>query len=84
MRFMTSADKGGACVRATVPKKPPVFFSCIAGSRVALVELPMAFISSAEKGGVGGTCVLRGCVPKKLMLYASEFATEMQAAKGFG
>eukprot|EP00878_Enallax_costatus_P002153 GHUV01002322.1.p1 GENE.GHUV01002322.1~~GHUV01002322.1.p1 ORF type:complete len:489 (+),score=103.23 GHUV01002322.1:186-1652(+) len=54
------------------------------GSRVALIELPMAFISSAEKGGIGGTCVLRGCVPKKLMLYASEFATEMQAAKGFG
>lgn len=54
------------------------------GARVALVELPMALISSAEKGGIGGTCVLRGCVPKKLMLYAAEFATEMEASRGFG
>eukprot|EP00775_Hariotina_reticulata_P007825 gene7825-8022_t len=54
------------------------------GARVALVELPLSFISSADKGGVGGTCVLRGCVPKKLMLYASAFAPEVQASKGFG
>jgi glutathione reductase (NADPH) len=48
------------------------------------VELPFAFLSSAEKGGVGGTCVLRGCVPKKLLLYASEFEREFEAAKSFG
>eukprot|EP00879_Flechtneria_rotunda_P010042 GHRR01010500.1.p1 GENE.GHRR01010500.1~~GHRR01010500.1.p1 ORF type:complete len:609 (+),score=239.62 GHRR01010500.1:462-2288(+) len=54
------------------------------GRRVALVELPLDFMSSADKGGVGGTCVLRGCVPKKLMLYASEFASEAKAGKGFG
>jgi glutathione reductase (NADPH) len=56
----------------------------LSGSRVALVELPLAFSSSADKGGVGGTCVLRGCVPKKLMLYATAFAPEVQASKGFG
>ncbi|CCQ73159.1 glutathione-disulfide reductase [Magnetospira sp. QH-2] len=44
------------------------------GRRVALVE----------KGRVGGTCVLRGCVPKKLMFYASHFAEEFEDAKGFG
>ena len=55
-----------------------------AGARVAIVELPMAFLSSANKGGVGGTCVMRGCVPKKLLLFATEFNTEIQSAKGFG
>eukprot|EP00882_Tetradesmus_deserticola_P000964 GHRQ01001045.1.p1 GENE.GHRQ01001045.1~~GHRQ01001045.1.p1 ORF type:complete len:615 (+),score=246.99 GHRQ01001045.1:169-2013(+) len=54
------------------------------GARVALVELPFAFLSSAEKGGVGGTCVLRGCVPKKLLLFATEFKTEIESSKGFG
>uniref|UniRef100_A0A383VZR7 Glutathione-disulfide reductase n=1 Tax=Tetradesmus obliquus TaxID=3088 RepID=A0A383VZR7_TETOB len=54
------------------------------GARVAVVELPMAFLSSADKGGVGGTCVLRGCVPKKLLLFATEFKSEIESAKGFG
>lgn len=55
-----------------------------AGAKVAIAELPLGFLAGPDKGGVGGTCVLRGCVPKKLMLYASEFATEAQASKGFG
>ncbi|KAF6251553.1 hypothetical protein COO60DRAFT_1471586 [Scenedesmus sp. NREL 46B-D3] len=54
------------------------------GARVALVELPFAFVASADKGGVGGTCVLRGCVPKKLLLFATEFKTEIESSKGFG
>lgn len=54
------------------------------GARVALAELPMGFLAGPDKGGVGGTCVLRGCVPKKLMLYAAEFATEATASQGFG
>ena len=33
---------------------------------------------------MGGTCVLRGCVPKKLMVYASEYAEEFKASQGFG
>jgi len=32
----------------------------------------------------GGTCVIRGCVPKKLLVYASRFAEEFEDAKGFG
>ena len=38
----------------------------------------------AEEGRVGGTCVLRGCVPKKLYVYASRFADDFQDAAGFG
>jgi glutathione reductase (NADPH) len=33
---------------------------------------------------VGGTCVIRGCVPKKLMVYASEFGHAFEEARGFG
>ena len=33
---------------------------------------------------LGGTCVIRGCVPKKLMVYASRFAIEFAEAEGFG
>jgi glutathione reductase (NADPH) len=38
----------------------------------------------AEHGRVGGTCVIRGCVPKKLMMYAAAFGRELQEAAGFG
>eukprot|EP00929_Paragymnodinium_shiwhaense_P021266 TRINITY_DN13922_c0_g1_i1.p1 TRINITY_DN13922_c0_g1~~TRINITY_DN13922_c0_g1_i1.p1 ORF type:complete len:414 (-),score=59.70 TRINITY_DN13922_c0_g1_i1:830-1894(-) len=35
-------------------------------------------------GGVGGTCVLRGCVPKKYFWYASHFKHQLEDAKGYG
>merc|ERR1719387_314582 len=35
-------------------------------------------------GGVGGTCVLRGCVPKKYFWYASHYAHEIHNAQGYG
>ena len=38
----------------------------------------------AEEFRVGGTCVIRGCVPKKLMVYASRFADDFEDAAGFG
>jgi glutathione reductase (NADPH) len=38
----------------------------------------------AEESSVGGTCVLRGCVPKKLYVYASRFADDFHDAAGFG
>lgn len=38
----------------------------------------------AEEFRVGGTCVIRGCVPKKLMVYASRFADDFADAAGFG
>ncbi|MBB5224130.1 glutathione reductase (NADPH) [Amaricoccus macauensis] len=45
-----------------------------AGARVAL----------AEEYRMGGTCVIRGCVPKKLFVYASAFADAFEDARGFG
>jgi glutathione reductase (NADPH) len=38
----------------------------------------------AEEFRIGGTCVIRGCVPKKLMVYASRYADEFADAAGFG
>ena len=38
----------------------------------------------AEEYRVGGTCVIRGCVPKKLLVYASEFARAFDDAEGYG
>jgi glutathione reductase (NADPH) len=38
----------------------------------------------AEEYRVGGTCVIRGCVPKKLLVYASRFHGEFEDAAGFG
>src|SRR3990167_3827219 len=44
------------------------------GARVAVVE----------NLRVGGTCVMRGCVPKKLLVLGSHFAEDFEDAKGFG
>ncbi len=43
-----------------------------------------ARVAVAEEYRVGGTCVIRGCVPKKLFVYASSFAEEFEDAEGFG
>ena len=43
-----------------------------------------AKVAVAEEYRVGGTCVIRGCVPKKLLVYASRFAEEFEDAIGFG
>src|SRR5215813_4789067 len=45
-----------------------------AGARVAI----------AEADRIGGTCVIRGCVPKKLLVYGAEFSQTFHDAKGFG
>jgi glutathione reductase (NADPH) len=43
-----------------------------------------ARVMVAESFRIGGTCVIRGCVPKKLMVYASRFADDFVDAAGFG
>jgi glutathione reductase (NADPH) len=43
-----------------------------------------ARVMLAEEYRVGGTCVIRGCVPKKLLVYASRFSHEFEEAAGFG
>ncbi|XP_071738206.1 glutathione reductase, chloroplastic-like isoform X1 [Rutidosis leptorrhynchoides] len=73
--FTIGAGSGG--VRASR-------FAANFGASVAVCELPFATISSDSTGGVGGTCVLRGCVPKKLLVYASKYAHEFEESLGFG
>ncbi|GIL00790.1 MAG: glutathione-disulfide reductase [Alphaproteobacteria bacterium] len=41
-------------------------------------------VAIAEQDRFGGTCVIRGCVPKKLFVYASQFAEHFEDARGFG
>jgi glutathione reductase (NADPH) len=43
-----------------------------------------ARVMIAEEYRVGGTCVIRGCVPKKLLVYASRFSDEFEDAAGYG
>jgi len=43
-----------------------------------------ARVMIAEEFRVGGTCVIRGCVPKKLLVYAARFSHEFEDAAGYG
>src|SRR5258708_36162920 len=54
----------------------------VAGSRRAAGY--GARVGIIESLRVGGTCVLRGCVPKKLLVYAAHFGEEFEDAAGFG
>ncbi|CAL9750804.1 unnamed protein product [Musa acuminata subsp. burmannicoides] len=73
--FTIGAGSGG--VRASR-------FAATYGAKVAICELPFSTISSESAGGVGGTCVLRGCVPKKLLVYSSKYSHEFEESRGFG
>lgn len=73
--FTIGAGSGG--VRASR-------FAANFGASVAVCELPFSTISSDTGGGFGGTCVLRGCVPKKLLVYASKYSHEFEESNGFG
>jgi len=55
------------------------------GVRAArLAAMQGARVGIAEEDRVGGTCVVRGCVPKKFMVYASEFSHMFGEAEGYG
>ena len=43
-----------------------------------------AKVALAEEYRMGGTCVIRGCIPKKLFVYASQFSENIVDAKGYG
>ena len=43
-----------------------------------------ARVAVAEEHRVGGTCVIRGCVPKKMLVYGAHFAEDLEDAKNFG
>ncbi|CAA3011698.1 glutathione reductase, chloroplastic [Olea europaea subsp. europaea] len=73
--FVIGAGSGG--VRASR-------FSAQYGAKVGICELPFHPISSEVIGGVGGTCVIRGCVPKKILVYGASFGPELQDARSYG
>jgi glutathione reductase (NADPH) len=55
------------------------------GVRAArIAALSGARVAIAEEYRIGGTCVIRGCVPKKLLVYGAEFAQAFRDAEGFG
>ena len=54
----------------------------VRASRVAAAH--GARVAVAEEYRIGGTCVIRGCVPKKLLVYGSHFAEELQDASNYG
>jgi glutathione reductase (NADPH) len=55
------------------------------GVRAArIAALHGARVMIAEEYRMGGTCVIRGCVPKKLLVYASHIHHEIEDAAGFG
>jgi len=43
-----------------------------------------AKVAIAENDRIGGTCVIRGCIPKKLLAYAAHYAEDFEDARGFG
>lgn len=73
--FVIGAGSGG--VRASR-------FSAQNGAKVGICELPFHPISSEVVGGVGGTCVIRGCVPKKILVYGASFGPELEDARNYG
>jgi glutathione reductase (NADPH) len=54
----------------------------VAASRRA--SLHGAKVAIVEAGRVGGTCVLRGCVPKKLLMYAAQYGDALAESAGYG
>ncbi|MFB0872290.1 MULTISPECIES: glutathione-disulfide reductase [unclassified Sphingobium] len=54
----------------------------VRASRVAAAH--GAKVAVAEEFRVGGTCVIRGCVPKKLLIYGAHFAEDLKDARRFG
>jgi glutathione reductase (NADPH) len=55
------------------------------GVRAARVSAAYgARVAVAEEHKVGGTCVIRGCVPKKLLVYGAHFAEDLKDARRFG
>src|SRR5689334_17884167 len=54
----------------------------VRASRMA--ALSGAKVALAEEWRMGGTCVIRGCIPKKLLVYASQFSENVQDAAGYG
>lgn len=55
----------------------------VRAARIAASEYG-AHVGLAEESRMGGTCVIRGCVPKKLMIFASQAGAQAAEARGYG
>ncbi|MBO6826444.1 MAG: glutathione-disulfide reductase [Sneathiella sp.] len=55
----------------------------VRASRIASTNFG-AKVAIAEEYRVGGTCVIRGCVPKKMFVYASHYSEDFEDAKNYG
>jgi len=74
-------------VSQTVPREVDLFVIGAGSGGVRAARIAAGYgakVAVAEEYRVGGTCVIRGCVPKKLLVYASRFAHEFEDAAGFG
>jgi glutathione reductase (NADPH) len=74
-------------VTSAVPSEVDLFVVGAGSGGVRAARIAAAHgakVAIAEEYRVGGTCVIRGCVPKKLLVYASRFAHEFEDAAGFG
>jgi glutathione reductase (NADPH) len=74
-------------VTSAVPSEVDLFVIGAGSGGVRAARIAAAHgakVAIAEEYRVGGTCVIRGCVPKKLLVYASRFAHEFEDAAGFG
>jgi glutathione reductase (NADPH) len=74
-------------VTTAVPSEVDLFVIGAGSGGVRAARIAAAHgakVAIAEEYRVGGTCVIRGCVPKKLLVYASRFAHEFEDAAGFG
>jgi glutathione reductase (NADPH) len=56
----------------------------VVAARVAAAAAAPARVAVAEEFRTGGTCVIRGCVPKKFMVYASEYGRALKHMAGYG
>src|SRR5215510_7163755 len=55
------------------------------GARASRIAANLgARVAIAENSRVGGTCVIRGCIPKKLLVYAAHFREDFEDAAGYG
>ena len=55
----------------------------VRAARVAASEAGVR-VALAEEDRYGGTCVIRGCVPKKLMVFASSFGAVAEEGRAYG
>src|SRR5262249_33360985 len=81
------AEEGLQAVTVAVPSEVDLFVIGAGSGGVRAARIAAAHgakVAIAEEYRVGGTCVIRGCVPKKLLVYASRFAHEFEDAAGFG